>query len=56
MLFPRTHAWTPLQKWLIVTTAITLIALCGAGIYYYERHSRTTDGVLIDLGISSTWG
>jgi hypothetical protein len=47
MLFPRTHAWTPLQKWLIVTTAITLIALCGAGIYYYERHSRTTDSVLV---------
>src|ERR1700730_9508955 len=47
MLLPRSHAWTPFQKWLIVTTAITLTTLCGVGIYCYERHCRTADGVLV---------
>ena len=47
MLIPRTHAWTPFQKWLIVATAMMLLAFCGAGISYYERHSRTTDSVLV---------
>ena len=47
MLLPRSHAWTPLQKWLIVCITVTVLALCGAGIYYYERHSRTTDNVLV---------
>jgi hypothetical protein len=47
MLLPHSHAWTPFQKWLIVGTAIMLIVFAAAGIYYYERHSRTTDSVLV---------
>jgi hypothetical protein len=47
MLLPRSHAWTPLQKWLIVTIAIVALALCGAGIYIYERSCRVTDAVLV---------
>ncbi len=47
MLLPRSHAWTPFQKWLIVGTAITVLALCTVAIYYYERHSRTSDSVLV---------
>lgn len=47
MLLPRSYPWTPFQKWLIVGTALTLSALSGVGICYYERHSRVTDSVLI---------
>src|SRR6266850_4994676 len=47
MLFPRLHAWTRTQKWLIVSTALIAISLCGAGIYSYERHYRVTDSVLV---------
>ena len=47
MLLPRSHAWTPFQKCLIVGTAVTVLALCAAGIYYYERHCRTSDSVLV---------
>ena len=47
MVLPHTHAWTPFQKWLIVGTAIMLIAFAAAGVYYYERHFRTRDSVLV---------
>jgi hypothetical protein len=47
MLLPRSYAWTPLQKWLITGTAVAILALCSVAIYQYERHSRTTDSVLV---------
>jgi hypothetical protein len=47
MLLPRSYAWTPLQKWLIVGTAVAVLALGGMAIYHYERHSRTNDSVLV---------
>src|SRR5207248_6377608 len=47
MLLPRSHAWTPLQKWLIVAAVVTALALCATAICYYERHSRVTDSVLV---------
>jgi hypothetical protein len=40
MLLPRSYAWTPLQKWLIVTAAVLVVAAAAASIYYYERHYR----------------
>jgi hypothetical protein len=37
---PRTRAWTPLQRWLIVVgVALCLLAFC-AGVYVYERNYR----------------
>jgi hypothetical protein len=40
MPFPRAHAWTRLQKGLIVGASIALIALCAGGVYIYERFYR----------------
>jgi len=46
-LLPYSYVWTRFQKWLIVGTVVTALAVCGAGIYYYERHCRVTDSVFI---------
>ena len=46
MLFPRAHAWTPLQRWLIVTGVALAIIASGSFIYRYERYHRgPTDSV-----------
>ena len=48
MLIPRSHTWTPLQKWLIVTSTFAAVALLGVLIYRYERYGRgPTDTVLV---------
>ncbi len=47
MLFPHSHQWKPLHKWVIIIAAIVALALCGVGIYTYERHYRVTDSVLV---------
>ena len=47
MLLPRSYAWTPFRKWLILGTAVIVFALCGVAICYYERHFRTTDSALV---------
>ena len=45
---PRSHAWTPLQKWLIVLGALIAAASCAAVIYQYERHFRgPTDAAFV---------
>jgi hypothetical protein len=43
MLFPRSHVWTPLQKWLLIMAALAALLLTGVGIYYYERFHRGPD-------------
>ena len=40
MLLPRSHAWTPLRKWLIVSATIVGLVVCCACIYNYERYHR----------------
>ena len=47
MQFPRSHAWTPLQKWLIVGAELLSLAMVGVLIYSYERYHRgPTDSIL----------
>jgi hypothetical protein len=40
MLLPRSHAWTPVQRWLITTAVVLAIVLFGALVYSYERYDR----------------
>jgi hypothetical protein len=40
MLFPRSHAWTPLQKWFVAMAAVFAIAILAAVVYGYERYYR----------------
>jgi len=40
MLLPRTHAWTPLQKWMIACTVLFAVTGFGAVVYVYERDYR----------------
>jgi hypothetical protein len=40
MLLARTHAWTLLQKWLIIAVTVLIVAAATASICYYERHYR----------------
>jgi hypothetical protein len=47
MLLPRSRTWTPLQKRLIIGAAVVALALCGVGVYTYERYYRVTDSVLV---------
>src|ERR1700726_4983412 len=48
MLFPRSHAWTPLQKWLIISSVVILVAAFSMVVYTYERHYRgPSDEVLV---------
>ena len=47
MLLPRSYAWTPLHKWLVVGTVVIALALVTTAIWYYERHSRVTDSVFV---------
>ena len=40
MLFPRSHAWTPLQRWLITAAVVLAIVSFGALVYSYEQYHR----------------
>jgi hypothetical protein len=40
MLLPRSHAWTPLQRWLITATVVLAIVSFGTLVYSYERYHR----------------
>ena len=40
MLFPRTHAWTPLQKSFILAGIVLAVLLFGTLVYSYERYYR----------------
>ena len=40
MLFPRSHAWTSAQRWLITTVVVFSLAVFGALVYSYERYHR----------------
>jgi hypothetical protein len=47
MLLPRSHSWTPLQKWLILGGLIGVMVVFSGFVYVYERHYRgPTDNVL----------
>src|SRR5438552_4280689 len=47
MLMPRSHLWTPLQKWLIIGTVVVALTACATAVYWYERHFRVTDSVFV---------
>jgi hypothetical protein len=40
MLLPRTHAWTPKQRWLIIVVVATALVSFGTLVYSYERYHR----------------
>jgi len=40
MLFPRSHAWSQQQRWLIIGSALAALAAVGALVYGYERYYR----------------
>ena len=40
MLLPRTHAWTPAQRWLIIALVASALVSVGALVYSYERYHR----------------
>ncbi len=40
MLLPRSHAWTPLQKWIIASAVLFAVTGFGAVVYVYERDYR----------------
>jgi hypothetical protein len=40
MLFPHTHAWTPIQRWFVVAAGIAVLILFSALVYSYERYYR----------------
>ena len=40
MLFSRSHAWTPAQRWLIAGAVILGLVSFGTFIYSYERYQR----------------
>jgi hypothetical protein len=43
MLFPRSHAWTPRQRWLIAAAVIAGVVAFSALVYSYERYYRGPD-------------
>jgi hypothetical protein len=40
MLLPRTHAWTPIQRWLIIVVVAAALVAAGTLVYNYERYHR----------------
>jgi hypothetical protein len=40
MLYPRSYAWTPLQKCIIATGVLLALAAFGSVVYVYERDYR----------------
>jgi hypothetical protein len=40
MLIPRSHAWTPPQRYLLIGVAGIAVVAFGALVYSYERHYR----------------
>jgi len=40
MLFPRTHTWTPFQRWLVISATVVGIAGFAMLVYGYERYCR----------------
>ena len=43
MLFPRSHAWTRRQRWLLAAAVVTGVAAFSALVYSYERYYRGPD-------------
>jgi hypothetical protein len=37
---PFTRSWTPLQKWLILASTISVLVVLGVVVFYYERYYR----------------
>jgi hypothetical protein len=47
MLFPRTHSWSPVQKWLIVVAAGCALIGGSVLVYHFERgHRLPADDIL----------
>lgn len=47
MLFPRSYAFTRMERWLILVGAIVALAALGALIYSYERyHGPASESIL----------
>ena len=40
MLFPTSHAWTPLQRLLIIGAGLVAAALCGTLVYVYDSYEQ----------------
>jgi hypothetical protein len=40
MLLLRTHAWTPVQRWLIIAVVAAALVSAGTLVYSYERYHR----------------
>ena len=40
MLFPHSHTWSRRQRWLIIGSAVVVLAAAGALVYGYERYYR----------------
>jgi hypothetical protein len=63
MQMPRSHAWTPTAKWLIVMATVALLFVVSSLIYQYERYYRPSDklffgawqGVSEDTGDGVYW-
>jgi hypothetical protein len=51
MLFPRSYAWTPLQKWLILASGAASISLLSILVYHFERYHALPD----DSFFVGTW-
>jgi hypothetical protein len=51
MLFPRSHAWRPLQKWLIAGAVVAGLAILLALVYSFERYHRGPD----ETALFGTW-
>ena len=43
MLIPRSHVWTPFQKWLLLASTLVALVLLSVAIYRYERYHRGPD-------------
>ena|SRR5437868_5448577 len=43
MLFPRSHTWTRIQRWLIAGAVLVGLMAFSALVYSYERHHRGPD-------------
>jgi hypothetical protein len=51
MLFPKSHVWTPRQRWLIAGAVVAGLVGFSALVYSYERYYRGPD----DSFFVGTW-
>ena len=51
MLLPRTHTWTPAQRWLIIAVVASALVSISTLVYSYERYHRGPS----DTVLYGTW-